>query len=152
MAQEIEFRLERSFEDERRFVQVLELAFGRYVAALMVMIGLAMREAAAKAEAVSSSGKRPWLSNPYVFSQVFAAVITVLTALRPDGNPTPRLPRGTDPLVRSSAQTIGTATADAVCLAIANANTGREGESWWYLTRKWLGNAATARIKKVGRR
>jgi hypothetical protein len=152
MAQEIEFRLERSFEDERRLVQVLELAFGRHVAAVMVMMGLAMREAAAKAEATSSSGQRPWLSNPYVFNQVFNAVIAVLIAVRPDGNPTPRLPRGTDPLVRSGAQTIGKATADMVCLAIANANTEREGGSWWYVTRKWLGNAAAARIKKVGRR
>jgi hypothetical protein len=149
MAAEIEFRLEQSFHDERRLEQVLELTFGRQAAGLMVALGLAAREAAEKAEATSSSAKlRPWLSNPYVFDQVANAVYEVLDCIEPEGNPAPRLPRGTLAPVRAAAETVGLNAANMACRAIANATADGEGESWWHVTRKWLGNAAAARIKK----
>src|SRR5690242_15151997 len=45
LSEEIEFRLERSLEEERHLVDALELGFGRQVAGVMLAIGHVMKEA-----------------------------------------------------------------------------------------------------------
>ena len=44
LSEEIEFRLERSLDDERHLADALELGFGRQVAGLMLAIGYVIKE------------------------------------------------------------------------------------------------------------
>jgi hypothetical protein len=88
MAQEIELRLEQSFERETQAQHFSDLYFGRELAALLEMIGRAMRDTGAHTAAHSASrgdGSRNWLENPYGFDRAIRAVAKVLDALRPPG-------------------------------------------------------------------
>jgi hypothetical protein len=61
LAQEIEFRLEWSLADQRRLGEALELVFGRQVAALTLMMGFAMKDAAETCLPwVDRENERPW--------------------------------------------------------------------------------------------
>ena len=60
LAQEIELRLERSFDEERHLTDILELGFGQQAAALMLAIGHVVREMAP----LPRPGGPGWLSDP----------------------------------------------------------------------------------------
>jgi hypothetical protein len=88
MSQEIELRLEQSFERERQAQHFSDLYFGRELAALLEVIGRAMRDAGAHAASHSpreGGGSPNWLDNPYGFDMAMRAVAKVLDPLRPPG-------------------------------------------------------------------
>jgi hypothetical protein len=80
--QEAEARLERSFHDEALLPQLLELAYGPHLAALLMLMGDAMRATSGSLEAMET-----WDADPWVFDQVVKAAGQVLDAARPSGEP-----------------------------------------------------------------
>jgi hypothetical protein len=88
MSQEIELRLEQSFERETQAQHFSDLYFGRELAALLEVIGRAMRDAGAHAAAQSArkgGGSFNWLDNPYGFDIAMRSLVSVLDKLRPPG-------------------------------------------------------------------
>ena len=76
LAQEVEARLERSFRDQRLLDQVLELAYGRQLAGVIIALGGAMAEAARRAvfaKTYTTAGFADWLSDPQVCEHVAIA-------------------------------------------------------------------------------
>ena len=89
-------RLERSFQDEELLPQLLEIAYGREVAGLLLALGSVMRDAGEHAGVRSLntfSGAAEWFANPIAYEEARAAAATVLDALRPSGDASPRRPR-----------------------------------------------------------
>jgi hypothetical protein len=87
LSQEAEHRLEESLRDE--LGQMLELAYGRPLAGLLMMIGHAMQLVGKRAafEATHSyDAIDRWPTNPYAFDQAVNAAAAVLEGMRPPGN------------------------------------------------------------------
>ena len=94
-SQEAEVRLERSFDHQELLPQVLELTYGRQLAAVLLMLGQVMKtagESAAFSETVHPGssfrpeGVRKWFDSPYGYDQAVRAAVRILDALRPRGN------------------------------------------------------------------
>jgi hypothetical protein len=88
LAQEVELRLERSFLVQELMVDGLELAFGRQLAAVLLMLGGAMKITGETTSfhLTPALERRPnWLEVPYAFDQSVKAVNLLLEALRPLG-------------------------------------------------------------------
>lgn len=87
-SQEIEFRLERSFDRLELLQDALTLKHGGYGAVLLQAIGEAMsiagRSAAICADPIASM-KGPWTENPYAYQEAVNAIVAVLEAMRPKG-------------------------------------------------------------------
>ena len=85
-SQEAEARLERTFQDEQLLPQLLEIAYGREVAGLLLALGSVMRDAGQHAGVRSLntfSGAAEWFANPIAYEEARTAAETVLNALRP---------------------------------------------------------------------
>ena len=104
-SQEAEARLERSFDHQELLPQVLGLTYGRQLAAMLLMLGDAMKatgeSAGFSATAVRPSaileGTQKWFDIPYAYDQAVRAANRILEALRPAGDPqTPKHMRGTE--------------------------------------------------------
>lgn len=98
LSQEAEIRLEGSFWTEGLLDQVLDLAYGRSLAGLLLLLGRTMNEVgrhAGFAEKRSLEGADEWADSPFAYEQVVQAVIEALRALRPKGSEAP--PSDTDP-------------------------------------------------------
>jgi hypothetical protein len=83
LSEEIEFRLERSLDDERHLADALELGFGRQVAGLMLAIGYVIKETVP----ARRPGEIGWLSNPEAFHAVVEAINLLLLVIDPDAHP-----------------------------------------------------------------
>jgi hypothetical protein len=102
-SQEIEFRLERSFDRQDLLMDVLANAFGPQAAELLEVLGRAlhttagwMRTMTLIAESSSNSSaasSAAWLEdcldNPHVYEQAVKAITSVLERLRPAGDRAP---------------------------------------------------------------
>lgn len=80
---EAEFRLERSFALQDLLVDVLELAYGSQVAALLLLMGQAMKETAPSLAMSLYEFPEPrelWLDFPEITHEAFNAVRTILDA------------------------------------------------------------------------
>jgi hypothetical protein len=104
-SQEAEARLERSFDHQELLPQVLELAYGRGLAGVLLMLGEAMKttgeSAGISATAIGPSftleGARRLCDIPYAYDQAVRAAGKIFEALRPTGDPqTPKHMRGTE--------------------------------------------------------
>jgi hypothetical protein len=84
LAQEIELRLERSFDEERHLTDALELGFGRSVAGLMLAIGYLVKEAT---PARRSPGEIDWLSDIEAFRILIESINLLLQAIDPNAHP-----------------------------------------------------------------
>jgi hypothetical protein len=84
LAQEIELRLERSFDEERHLTDALELGFGRSVAGLMLAIGYLVKEAT---PARRSPGEIDWLSDIEAFRSLIESINLLLQAIDPNAHP-----------------------------------------------------------------
>jgi TraY domain len=85
-SQEAELRLERSFQDEDLLPQVLSLAFGERLAAILLAIGFAMKDAAtASSFAVTFSQNGSWTDEPYAYDEAVKSALQILESLRPEG-------------------------------------------------------------------
>ena len=87
LSQEIEWRLRRSFDEERGIVDKLggpeSYAFLRLIAQSIDMTARQAGNIASRARGHSVT----WLNDPYVYDQAVKAVIVVLEAFRPEGDP-----------------------------------------------------------------
>jgi hypothetical protein len=91
-SQEAEFRLERSFLEQRLMIEALELTYDKELAGILMVLGEAMKatgRSAAFAATRTLEGSRTWWDNPYGFAQATNAAIAILDAMKPSGEPTP---------------------------------------------------------------
>jgi TraY domain len=153
LAQEIELRLEKSFGDEQRLKEALELAFGPQIAGFALATAFVARQAADASLMVSGTPltvNGPWLSNAFAFSQVAAAVHDLIKGIEPDGEPVePALLQTMPSEVREVMKNAGRAAAAAVCRAIAYPQPGGPLGPWARVIHEWLGEDAIARIKEA---
>lgn len=92
LAQEIEFRIERSLLEERSMIEALELSYGPELAGILLMLGEAMKDAGRTTGFMAThtlEGSQRWWDNAYAFSQAHEAALTVLDAMKPPGEPSP---------------------------------------------------------------
>jgi hypothetical protein len=94
LAQEAEFRLERSFLGRQVMSDAMELAYGRGAAGMLLVIGEIMNLAHITAYAATSNFRdsHEWWNNPYAFDQTKKGIDVVFDALKPEGKieiPTP---------------------------------------------------------------
>jgi hypothetical protein len=90
LSAEAEFRLEKSQHDQDQAVLFAEAQYGRQLAAVLEVLGRAMRDAAVVA---SMKVRDPDGDEAYLFNQGIEAAATVLEAMRPrDSNPRGDLP------------------------------------------------------------
>lgn len=90
LSQEAELRLEQSFRDQLLLHEILELAFGKPLAGILLTIGGSMNETgriAALAETRTLEGSAAWLDNPYGYDQAVQAALQIFEGLRPEGDP-----------------------------------------------------------------
>ena len=84
--QEIEFRLEQSFDRTELIFDSMKLAYGAELAGLLMLIGRAMsgagRTAGLKANTFQFTGEE-WLADPFAYDQASNAAVAVLKGLRP---------------------------------------------------------------------
>jgi len=83
LSEEIEFRLERSFERERTLQELLEVRFGPELARLLITIG---RDATSEVARAGSSFKdihSPWLDDPAAFNAAQRAIENALAIVNP---------------------------------------------------------------------
>jgi len=93
-SQEAEFRLERSFDHQDLLQNAMELAYGRPLAGVLLILAKAIKgageNAAFGAATVSSShtldGPPKWLDIPYAYDQAVRAANRILEAVRPLGD------------------------------------------------------------------
>ena len=150
LAQEVEHRLEKSFEREGLLPEVLELAYGRQLAGLLMALGWAMRDAGRMAgfhKHATLEASEQWTDDPYAYDQAMKAVGAILVAARPEGDPTP--PERKHPalaaLARYGGQMIGGSIAEMLADKRYEA-TATEGEQAEPI-RRLLGPIA-ARLKR----
>jgi TraY domain-containing protein len=82
-AQEIEFRLERSFDRGDLLTDVLEIAFGQGVAGLLLAVGIAMDNAGRRASSGEPGAPPRWSDQPLAYDQATQAAQAILTAFQP---------------------------------------------------------------------
>jgi hypothetical protein len=95
-SQEAEARLERSFHEEELLPQLLELAYGRQTAGLLLLLGECIRDIAPHASFLSGDHLRPtgdWMERPWPYQQVKAGVDTIFQALAPPGTEEAKAPK-----------------------------------------------------------
>lgn len=136
LAQEVEFRLEQSFHDQRLFEQAMELAYGKRLSAILMILGRVMRDVGAASGLLSArtiEGATDWAFNPYAFDEVAKAVAEVVEAFRPDGEVS--WPGGFQDLGRSFAR--------GVLAAVSDPHRSGEVGEWAKPIRESLGELAT---------
>ena len=142
LAQEIEFRLERSLDRERQVVDALELVFDRQVAGLMLAIGCVMKQARPKPR------RHDWLSDPEAFRVQAEAINLLLQALAPDAHPKvwAKLNKAVDETDEPSVPEL-TAGIAAQVLADTKEEIFHDLGPWVSTIRSWLGAAVIARLR-----
>lgn len=95
VSEEIEFRLDRTFSEERSFLDVLDHVYGPENVALLTSMGEIIKSIAFWAPAMAlarSKNQHPdanWLDDPFLFEEIVKALNAFLGALRPSGPPVP---------------------------------------------------------------
>jgi hypothetical protein len=92
LAQEAEYRIERTFLDQRSLCEALDLAYGAEPAGLLLVMGEVMKDAGRSAGAFATGslhGAETWWDNAYAFDQAAQAATKILDAAKPDGAPKP---------------------------------------------------------------
>jgi hypothetical protein len=142
MAQEIEFRLERSVHADRQSAM-----FGRAPLALAEIITLAMLKAGDVAMGIAHGGEQSfggdWTQDAYAFAQAERAVQTVFDALRPAGSTS--MPGHSADYGSSVGETLAKRLIDALAASDCPSELGQ----WARWPREWLGLAAIERLKKT---
>jgi hypothetical protein len=88
LAQEAEYRIERSFLDQKLMIEALELTYGRELSGILMMLGEAMMMTGRQAGFSATStleGSQNWFENGYAFQQAEQAAVAMLEAVRPAG-------------------------------------------------------------------
>jgi hypothetical protein len=95
-SQEAELRLERTFREGDLLPELMAATFGAKLAALLMVVGDAMSAVGptvAHIDTQTPEGAEDWLNNPVAFDQAVKAARTVLDAMAPAGQTTPRSPK-----------------------------------------------------------
>jgi hypothetical protein len=142
LAQEIEFRLERSLDRERQVVDALELVFDRQVAGLMLAIGCVVKQARPRPR------RHDWLSDPEAFRVQAEAINLLLQALAPDAHPKvwAKLNKALDETDEPGAPEF-IAGVMAQVLADTKEEIFHDLGPWVSTIRSWLGAAVIARLR-----
>jgi hypothetical protein len=157
VAQEIELRLDKSFDLQSLLGDALELAYGREAAAIIMVLAREMVQSG-RISALISSGARDamadWLLDPYAYKQAVNAAAAVLEAFKPEGDPTAlKNSVGASPDLGQINE--GKRRAEVVLAAIKDPNwsdqfpeqhRNRELETFAARVRDMLGGPLTARI------
>lgn len=154
ISQEAERRLEQSFQKQALIGEVLELAFGRRIAGLVLMLGEAMDacletfgmlDAQVSGLAPSLEGNESWLKDPYAYAILVRAVTIMLERHAPksDGPLTP-----TPSIAEAMVKTNTSDPAQFVTTPLLAALRGRiQGDNsatrWATQTRELLGDIDT---------
>jgi TraY domain-containing protein len=139
LAQEIEFRLERSLDEERHLADALELAFEHQVAGLMLAIGCVIKE--------QLTDNPDWLSDPAAFRKKAEAINLLLQAIDPTAQPRiwARIRTALDAADLESPEV----SAGIVATGLANPERSNfDLGPWASLIRRWLGAAAISRLEE----
>jgi hypothetical protein len=124
-SQEAEARLERSFQDELLLPQLLDMAYGRQTAGLLLLIGECLRTAAP--DSASFAGARieahtdDWMDWPWAVRQASEAIEAILEALEPPGTKDAPFPEWIESMpepVRSGMKELGRARAKSAIAAL----------------------------------
>lgn len=86
-SQEAEFRLELSFHREQLLIESMTLLFGRELAGLIYTLGVVMSRVGTVTANRKMLGTTPWMVQPYPYDQAVRAAVSLLEALRPQGDP-----------------------------------------------------------------
>ena len=120
-SQEAEARLERSFDRLDLMPEVLELAYGRQAAGLMMAIGEAMTMTGRIAGTISKPtqvARDDWLADPFAYQEAMNAAATVMEDLRPEGGIVPPPRAKLEIWGASPTQTFGYSMAKRIMLAV----------------------------------
>jgi hypothetical protein len=163
LAQEIEFRLERSLAAQHWLREALEIAFERKTAALMLAIGCVVQSAAQTAMILEPARSELWLSNAFAFKQVADSVNRLLQLIKPDGDasqlPTPEYARllGGHTKAKDTLEGLASLSAKSVAEEITGLNRpdGLSADAiliellwpWSPIIRDWLGEAMVAHLR-----
>jgi TraY domain len=139
LSEEIEFRLERSLDEERTLVSAFELGFGRTVAAITLAIGHVIREAVPP----------DWTSDPEAFREAVDGVKLLLAILDP-GAKLEDLARLKGAFLVDSDDIGAERFASAVAAAIADAEQEQliDFGPLIPVIRKWLGATLIGRMRE----
>jgi hypothetical protein len=87
LAQEAEFRIDRTFQTQRLLAEALELAFGSRLAGLLLVIGDAAKATASTAGFINTGrvDADAWLQSPLVYDEVAKAISKIVEVFRPPG-------------------------------------------------------------------
>lgn len=88
-SQEAEFRIERSFQDQKLLDDALRLAYGHELAGILLTMGEAMMATGRHAgfmATLTGEGPDTWWDNPYAFDQALQAANDVLQSVKPAGD------------------------------------------------------------------
>ena len=87
LAQEAEYRLERSFLGQQGVFDAMEFGYGRGTAGILLILGDLMNliGMSTLVAASNSEKSREWWNNKYAFDQAKKGVDVILSALEPDG-------------------------------------------------------------------
>lgn len=98
MSEEVEHLLEKSLDSEENIYSLFDLAFGRQLAGLLILIARVARQTGQYAAMLNKGTFRSmdeWIDDPYAYGQVEDAIIALLAELRPAGEtPLPVLKMG----------------------------------------------------------
>lgn len=156
LSEEAETLLEQALLSEGMLDQVLDLAFGRRLAGLLLILGNAMRETGSSAGFMATrtlAGATDWLGNFYAFSQAIQAASAVFEALCPedDGIRPPKMgkPFPDGPDFDAVMERLGAGHATTLLTAVADADEARSTghDQVAEQARVRLGPAAVERIR-----
>ena len=102
LSQEVEFRIERSFDRAELIFNSMTLAYGPELAGLVILVARAMAGAgrvSRRKESGLEFSREGWLTEPFAYEQALHAAVAVLKGLRPTGRA--NAPSGDPRLVES---------------------------------------------------
>jgi hypothetical protein len=151
LGQELEQRLEASFQDERRLGDALDLAFGEQLSALLMLLAATMHDVRRVAHYFGTMRIEPqpnWMADPFTYDQVTKAVNLILEAFRPGGDRVPDHLKESDPGNLHEPSNIGLQAAGTYLVAVADPNAEDPVHRIGRKTREKLGEAAMNRVSR----
>ena len=133
LSQEAEYRLERSFQNEQLLPQLLDMAYGRQLAGLLIALGRSMRDAGWFVGMQSNepfSGWGDWFSSPVAYGAAVVAAKEVLHGF------------GSEDDLDAEVVRLGRELAARILEALRNPGPGGEIGDWAKPVRELLGPAA----------
>lgn len=85
MAQEVEYRLERSFHDDRYGEVLLQSIYGNELATLLLLIGWHMKVVGEGCQFVEKPSADDWMALPWAYDEAAKAAKYLIEVCRPEG-------------------------------------------------------------------